>query len=154
VLNIQILNFSGWFPMETLQNSSPNILVVEDSLDAQKIITCVLKSGGFTVQVAGDGVEALQILQAWMPDVILTDIMMPRMDGLELLTRIKEQERFAHLPVIVMTTSQRGAERAEEAGALLVLRKPFEFSGLMTTLRKLIDGTAAFAVALSLPDEE
>ena len=138
--------------METPPTTSCQVLIVEDAPDIQEVLRLILQSQGFTVRQAWDGVEAWQILETWIPDVILTDVMMPRMDGIELLRRIRQQARLIHIPVVVLTASYRGAERAEEAGAALVLRKPIELPELATMLRTLIDGKASYSASASSVD--
>ena len=129
------------------------VLVVEDSSDMQELLQVGLTSAGFTVALAEDGVAALEVLETWMPDVILTDIWMPRMDGIALLRHIKRQQRFSHLPVIVLSASPRGADHAQNIGAACVLRKPIDFSDLVTALRGLLNNQAAYAVVLPPVDD-
>jgi anti-anti-sigma factor len=84
----------------------PSVLVVEDSLTQSTQIRLMLKSAEFEVYVAENGREALKVLENHQPDVVLTDLQMPEMDGLELVQAIRD--RYPHLPVVLMT--QHGSE--------------------------------------------
>lgn len=110
------------------------VLVVDDDHDVRETLSEVLQQCGFVVEVASDGLEALALLEAGLsPKVILLDLMMPRMDGPELRERLLLDERFAHVPVIVLTADRRGAEQAEPSAAA-ALSKPVELDALLVTL--------------------
>ncbi len=107
-----------------------NVLIVDDSAAIRKILRRVLVQAEVPVgQVheAGDGEEALQVLQKEKIDLVLTDINMPKMDGLEFLRRIKQIAGFEHLPVVMITTEGSKAKvlEAVKLGAAGYVRKPF-----------------------------
>jgi two-component system chemotaxis response regulator CheY len=107
-----------------------NILIVDDSMALRKILQRVIRNAGVAVgqiQEAGDGQAALQCLEQFRPDVILSDINMPNMDGLELLKRLKSCEDFKSLPVIMISTeaSRERVMESIELGACNFIRKPF-----------------------------
>jgi len=126
-----------------------DILIVDDSLVLRKILQRVIRNAGINVgqiQEAGDGQAALQCLDAFKPDLILSDINMPIMDGLELLKRLKASDSLKSLPVIMIST-EASTERVMESiklGACNFIRKPFieddireKFDSLAkTTVRK------------------
>ncbi|MGA3095949.1 MAG: response regulator [Bryobacteraceae bacterium] len=106
------------------------ILVVDDSAAIRKILQRVLRQTGMsigTIHEAGDGQEALEILKARKIDLILSDINMPRMDGLQFLAAVKSSSERRHVPIIMITT-EGGETKVAEAvrlGASGYVRKPF-----------------------------
>ncbi len=107
-----------------------NILIVDDSMALRKILQRVIRNAGVAidqVQEAADGQAALLCLEQFTPDVILSDINMPNMDGLEFLQRLKSCEAFKALPVIMISTeaSRERVMKSIELGACNFIRKPF-----------------------------
>jgi CheY-like chemotaxis protein len=88
-----------------------SILFVEDTPGCQQAISIALRGAGHAVTVVGDGAEALQYLRQCRPDLILLDMVMPEIDGLELLRQIRAEERWKTIPVIVFTASTNAAGR-------------------------------------------
>ena len=107
-----------------------DLLVVDDSAAIRKILQRVLRQTGMaigTIYEAGDGQEAITLLETNRVDLILSDINMPRMDGLQLLASLKASAEWRHIPVIMITT-EGGATKVGEAGRLGAagyVRKPF-----------------------------
>jgi two-component system chemotaxis response regulator CheY len=107
-----------------------DVLVVDDSAAIRKILQRVLKQTGMAIRAiheAGDGEEALGVLQAHKVDLVLTDINMPRMDGLQLLASMRGSEQWRRVPVVMITT-EGGEAKVSEAvklGAAGYVRKPF-----------------------------
>jgi len=119
------------------------LLVVEDSLIARDLERTILDSAGYRVDVAVDGVDALEKLRVEAYDLVITDVEMPRLDGFELLERIRGQERTRDLPVIVVTNRDRAEDRRRgmELGAdAYILKSSFDQSSLLETIRRLIGG--------------
>ncbi len=114
----------------------PRILVVDDNADMRAYLEALLKAH-YEVDLVGDGVEALAALERRMPDLVLTDVMMPRLDGFGLLAALRENERTRALPVIVL--SARAGEEATllglERGANDYLSKPFAARELLGRVR-------------------
>ncbi len=106
------------------ERGQPQILIVEDEPEMRQVLADMLARPGWRVTQAADGVEALELLAARRPDVVLTDLNMPRMDGRELLRRINE--RYPGLPVVVLTAygTVPGAVEAMRGGAFDFLAKP------------------------------
>jgi signal transduction histidine kinase/DNA-binding response OmpR family regulator len=105
------------------------ILVAEDDPEARELLKLLLGGGGYDLLEAADGVEALDVLRAELPDLLITDIVMPRMDGYELVRRLRQDERIAGMPVIFCSASYHEREVREMARSLGVrstLSKPFE----------------------------
>ncbi len=117
------------------------ILVAEDDQDVAFLITEMLKEEGYEYVWAQDGQEALEIMDKQMPNLIITDIMMPRMDGIELIKKIREEDDKRHLPIIVVSARTEDADRliGLEAGAEVYLGKPFNSEELMLRVRKLLE---------------
>ena len=116
------------------------ILVVEDDPDIQAVTALSLRAfGGYAVQVCGSPREAVGAAEAFGPDLILLDVMMPGMDGLATLETLRQTAATARIPVIFMTAKVRPQEiaRYTELGALGVVAKPFEPDGLAETIRTL-----------------
>lgn len=115
------------------------ILVVEDDPDTQFLLCSLLRSGGYEVISAGDGDEAMKFLESCRPDVILTDLMMPHVSGLELLDFVKHRPVYADIPVVVITAYGRhNYDKATKAGALKVLDKPSAISDIADTISQVI----------------
>jgi CheY-like chemotaxis protein len=115
------------------------ILVVEDNLDTRELIHLHLTTEGFTVVTASNGREGLYLAAAEHPDLIITDISMPEIDGLELVRQLRTQSEFESLPILVLTAF--GADQMDQAikaGANRALNKPVHFDGLIDDVRELL----------------
>jgi two-component system chemotaxis response regulator CheY len=107
-----------------------NVLVVDDSAAIRKILTRVLRQTGMAIQTiheAGNGQEALAVLRAQKVDLVLSDINMPKMDGLQLLASMKASPEWRQIPVVMITTEGGESKVAEavKSGAAGYVRKPF-----------------------------
>ncbi|MBK1716156.1 Hpt domain-containing protein [Thiocystis violacea] len=121
------------------------VMVVDDSLTVRRVTSRLLRRQNLDVLTAKDGVEALTLLDERIPDLILLDIEMPRMDGYELTRHIRRSERLRHLPII-MITSRTGAKHRDYAMQLGVNRylgKPYQESELLTEINALLDKPSA-----------
>ena len=119
------------------------VLVVEDSPVVRELVTSILHTAELDTVAAGDGEDALQVLAGGPPDLIISDVEMPRVDGFELLRRVRE--RWPRLPVVMLTT--RGSEddrrRAATLGAdAYLIKAEFEQSRLIDTVHRLIGDLA------------
>ncbi|MEJ2381664.1 MAG: Hpt domain-containing protein [Gammaproteobacteria bacterium] len=116
------------------------VMVVDDSITVRKVTTRLLERNNMRVLTAKDGVDAVALLQEHIPDVVLLDIEMPRMDGFELATHMRNDSRLRHIP-ITMITSRSGDKhrrRAEEIGVNRYLSKPYQESDLLDTIAELV----------------
>jgi CheY-like chemotaxis protein len=115
--------------------NSTVVLVVDDDEDNTVIASTILRTHGYEVRVAPSGVVALQILEAERIDLVLLDVMMPGMDGIEVLDRIKANPRHAGLPVILVTAKSQDEDvlTGYKCGADYYITKPF-------TSRQLLHG--------------
>jgi CheY-like chemotaxis protein len=94
------------------------------------------------VRVAHDGVEAAEVLAQFKPDIVLTDLEMPRMNGIELTSHIRAQAATRHLPVLMITsrTTQKHRQMAEQAGIDGYFTKPVKDEDLLSTMHSLMEG--------------
>ena len=116
------------------------ILVVDDSPSVRKLVEFTLKSKGFQVTAAGDGLEALEIMAKEQFDAIILDINMPRMDGLKFLQEMRPGDTHGSTPVIVLTTEglEEDRDRAMELGATAYMVKPFKPTQLLSFVDKML----------------
>lgn len=117
------------------------ILVVDDDLGTRLSISDYLELSGYSVIMADDGQEALSIVEKNHPDLMVTDIVMPRMNGYELVRRVRQQAEFRLLPVILLTARTKTQERilGYQSGCDLYLPKPFELEELAAAIRNLLE---------------
>jgi DNA-binding response OmpR family regulator len=115
------------------------ILLVEDMPQLRRTFGRLLRHHGFEVCEANDGLEALECLRRFHPQLVVTDLMMPGMDGVELIERLRAAPETAALPILAITADSTGqAEtRARRAGALDILAKPFNMPVLLDRLQAL-----------------
>ncbi|WP_426233825.1 Hpt domain-containing protein [Pseudomonas sp. TWP3-2] len=112
------------------------VLVVDDSVTVRKVTSRLLERHGMQVLTAKDGVDAMLLLEEHMPDVMLLDIEMPRMDGFEVATQVRHDERLQHLPIIMITsrTGQKHRDRAMAIGVNDYLGKPYQEALLLESI--------------------
>jgi len=123
-----------------VEESEKTIMVVDDSVTVRKVTGRFLEREGFRVITAKDGVEALQLLQDHIPDVMLLDIEMPRMDGFEVAKNIRTSSRLRDIPIIMITsrTGEKHREHAFELGVNKYMGKPYQEDLLLTNIQELI----------------
>jgi chemosensory pili system protein ChpA (sensor histidine kinase/response regulator) len=116
------------------------VMVVDDSVTVRKVTGRFLEREGFRVITAKDGVEALQLLQDHMPDVMLLDIEMPRMDGFEVAKNIRTSSRLKDIPIIMITsrTGEKHRERAFSLGVNKYMGKPYQEDLLLSNINELL----------------
>jgi CheY-like chemotaxis protein len=114
--------------------TSRSILVAEDHPDSRDALRTLLEACGYQVFVAGDGAEAVQRAVEIHPDLILMDLMMPGVDGMEATKRLRSESEFQDVPIVALTAMEGGKERALEAGFNDFVSKPIN---LPAFLRKL-----------------
>jgi chemosensory pili system protein ChpA (sensor histidine kinase/response regulator) len=116
---------------------APLVLVVDDSITVRRVTQRLLKREGFRVALANDGLHALEVLAQEKPDVVLSDIEMPRMDGFDLLRNIRNDANLRDLPVIMITSriAEKHREHAMELGVDHYLGKPYSEEELLALIR-------------------
>lgn len=126
---------------KALKEAPPSILLVEDSLIARDLERNILEAAGYQVEVAVDGIDALEQLEAGEFQLVVTDIEMPRMDGFELVARIRAKERWKDLPVVVVTAKESAEDRRRgiEVGAdAYILKSAFDQGSLLEIIGRFI----------------
>lgn len=120
------------------------VLAVDDSLSIRELINFVLTKAGYVVKLAEDGVEGVEAVAAVKPDVIITDVNMPRMDGFGLISQVRAMPAFRSLPILVLTTESDPAKkaRAREAGATGWIVKPFNPTQLIEAVQRVTASAA------------
>ncbi len=127
-----------------------NILVVDDSSSIRAIVKKIIRVSGFNVGElwdASDGLVALSVLEEHQVDIVLTDINMPNMNGMELITRMSEDDQMSTIPVVVVSTegSDKKMDEAMAMGAVGYVKKPFLPEDIKRTLNGILgvaDGQA------------
>ena len=121
----------------------PLIMVVDDSVTVRKVTGRLLERSGYEVITAKDGIDAIATLEEKTPDALLLDIEMPRMDGFEVATHMRHDERLKAVPIIMITsrTGEKHRERAFDIGVDCYMGKPFQENELLATLRELLGET-------------
>jgi len=113
------------------------VLLVEDTPSARLAFGKLLRLSGFDVYEAGDGQEALNCMADFQPELILTDIMMPEIDGIELIRRLHGDPATASVPIVAITATVHAERLARDAGACDVISKPIDFPMLLERLDEL-----------------
>jgi two-component system chemotaxis response regulator CheY len=115
------------------------VLVVDDSETIRQQVGRALEQAGFSVVEAGDGIEGLDRVNQHQFSMVILDVNMPRLNGLDLLDRLKGDPKTAHLPVLMLTTEAHQAmiERAKKAGAKGWIVKPVKMEHLVSAVNKL-----------------
>lgn len=116
------------------------ILVVDDSASVRQQVGLALTQAGYSVIEAGDGLEGLSMLERGDVSMVICDVNMPRMNGLEMVETIKRDPKHANLPIVVLTTEGHPAlvERAKKAGAKGWIVKPFKAELMVSAVSKLV----------------
>jgi DNA-binding response OmpR family regulator len=123
--------------METPSSSdAPRVLIVEDDSSLRRLLELRLSVDGYVARSAGDGAEALQLLASWVPDVIVTDVMMPRLSGLSLCRAVRRNPRTATMPVILLTARNFDIDMQAviDLGGVTFMMKPFDAVSLNAAL--------------------
>jgi chemosensory pili system protein ChpA (sensor histidine kinase/response regulator) len=124
----------------THRQNVKHIMVVDDSITVRKITASLLERQGMEALTATDGFDAMAKLQTYKPDLILLDVEMPRMDGYELATQIRNNSDLKHLPIIMITsrTGMKHREKARKLGINRYLGKPFNDTELLENIKDLL----------------
>jgi len=119
----------------------PTIMIVDDDANIRAVLKYRFEREDYTVRLASNGVEALEEISNHRPDVIILDLMLPQMDGLQFLSHLKNNPQSQRVPVIVLTALGHTPyyERTRELGAAAFVVKPFSPRHLLQEVRKVFD---------------
>lgn len=125
----------------TKSREQPLVLVVEDYQDAREMYAAYLQFSGFDVAEAGNGIEAIEKTRELLPDIVLMDLALPRMDGWEATRRLKNDDLTRHIPIVALTGHALAghAEGAREAGCDAFVTKPCLPDALVAEIKRLLD---------------
>ncbi len=131
-------------PAAAKPERNKHILVVDDSPSVRRVVGNMLKQHSWEVQMARDGIEALEMIGRETPAAVLLDVEMPRMDGYELIATVRAQEQYRTLPLIMLTSraAAKHQQRAMQLGASAYMVKPYQDDELLNTLNSLVYGAA------------
>jgi DNA-binding response OmpR family regulator len=115
------------------------VLVVDDEVTIAEVVQLALSMEGFSVDVAPDGRQALEQLSENPPDLVVTDMMMPYVDGVELARAIRETPELSDVPVIMMSATEEPPAGAADT-YVAFLRKPFDLDTLVATVESVLEG--------------
>jgi CheY-like chemotaxis protein len=120
--------------------AAPNVLVVDDSLSARRTLAQVIADAGFEARTAVDGLDAIDAIEERTPDLILLDLEMPRMNGLELAAHLRADEQTQEIPIVMVTSrsTAKHREQAHAAGIDAFITKPYQDDELAEQIRLLI----------------
>ena len=139
---------------------SARILVVDDSPTIRRVVSAILEQGGFSPLLAGDGIEALEVLSREQVDLVLLDFVMPRMNGFQFCREIRSKRHFGDLPIVLMSAKGdkiRG-QFLQQTGAIDAITKPFDARGLIAVvegaLRRIRQGRSKSSAPPPLVEPE
>ena len=140
---------------ERLSSMPLTILVADDDLGTRLAISDYLEMSGYSVLTAADGREALAIVEAHHPHLMVTDIIMPRLNGYELVRHVRQHPAFRLLPVIFLTSRNQTEERIQgyQSGGDIYLSKPFELPELGAAIRNLLERSQMISEYRLSPEE-
>ncbi|MEN0051418.1 MAG: ATP-binding protein, partial [Bacteroidota bacterium] len=138
-LDIPLVASAEWMET-TITDDRPKLLIVEDNKDVQQYLSLIL-SEHYGLTYANDGQEGTQKALAQIPDLIISDVMMPRKNGYELCAQLKKDERTSHIPIILLTAKADFDSKMEglELGADVYLNKPFQKQELLIQVNRLLE---------------
>lgn len=120
--------------------AAQTILAVDDSASMRQMVRYTLEGAGYKVLQASDGIEALELAKNGTADLVLTDVNMPRMDGIELVRELRALSNYKFVPMLVLTTEsgQETKMRGKQAGATGWIVKPFNPGQLLATIARVL----------------
>lgn len=127
-------------PAAAPRKALPGVLIVDDALSVRNSLVQLVQDAGFRAEAARDGMDAIDTLRAFRPDVVITDLEMPNMNGIELTTHIRGREDLKQLPVIMITSRSQEKHRvlAQQAGVDTYITKPYNDGDLLQTIREAL----------------
>ncbi|CAA6799984.1 MAG: Signal transduction histidine kinase CheA (EC [uncultured Thiotrichaceae bacterium] len=144
------------FVAPVVHHENPHILIVDDSITVRKVTEKLLMNENFVVETAKDGLEAMEKLAVFEADLVLLDIEMPRMDGFEVLSAVRNKQKWQDLPVIMISsrTAEKHLLHAKELGASDFLGKPYQNQDLLEHIFRHLRGDQTIAPRKSPMNKE
>ncbi len=117
------------------------ILVVDDEKDITETLSFMLKAKGYEVNVANDGEDGLKLAKEIMPDLIILDVMMPKINGYKIARLLKYDNKYKHIPIVMVTARGQDTDKliGEETGVDEYITKPFEFEEVLDAVNKYLE---------------
>jgi len=133
---------------------SAKLLLVDDEPGLREAVQAYLEDSGFTVEVANNAIEGWEKVQQIVPDLVISDIMMPQVDGYQFLQQLRQDDRFKSMPVVFLTAKGMTSDRIQgyQAGCDAYLPKPFDPEELEAIVKNLIERRAAASSSTELDD--
>ena len=127
-------------PAEEQMNRTLNIMTVDDSSSMRQMISFTLKSAGYEVIEAVDGQDAIEKMNEYSVHMLITDINMPNLDGIELVRKVREHSVYRFIPIILLTTESQPSKKQEgkDAGATGWIVKPFKPDQLLAVVKRVM----------------
>ncbi len=127
-----------------MANKQKKILIVEDSKTISTVLIEVLKSEGFEVFWANNGVDGIRLAKMKKPDLILLDLLLPKLNGYEVCNAIKRDNITRHINILVISTldDTEHIEKAKLCGAKNFMKKPYDLQALLTEIKRLIEAAS------------
>ncbi|MEK7349067.1 MAG: response regulator [Candidatus Eisenbacteria bacterium] len=128
----------------TEESPRARVLVVDDEPDLIRILEFGLRAAGYQVEIAADGQEGLKKAREIRPDIILLDLMLPKLDGYKVCRLLKFDERYRHIPIIILSARTQEGDQAlaKEMGANRFITKPYEFSEILSHIEALVKASS------------
>ena len=128
----------------TEETPRARVLVVDDEPDLIRILEFGLKAAGYQVEIAVDGQEGLKKAREIRPDIILLDLMLPKLDGYKVCRLLKFDERYRQIPIIILSARTQEGDQAlaKEMGANRFITKPYEFSEILAHIEALLKASS------------
>ncbi len=128
----------------TEETPRARVLVVDDEPDLIRILEFGLRAAGYQVEIAADGQEGLKKAREIRPDIILLDLMLPKLDGYKVCRLLKFDERYRQIPIIILSARTQEGDQAlaKEMGANRFITKPYEFSEILTHIEALLKASS------------
>jgi len=122
------------------EKEKKNILVIEDEGHVRTLVSRLLEKSGYIVRTADDGLDGLRALESFRPDLIITDVMMPNLDGLTFTKALKNRRETKLIPVIFLTAKTDPLSMIEgiNVGAKFYITKPFQIEDVLAKVRKVL----------------
>ncbi len=120
--------------------ASPRVLIVDDEQPLARILSFALENEGYRVSVANDGIDCMNKVSTFAPDVVIMDIMMPKLDGLEAIRLLRQNQLHRGMAILAISAKSTASVQREatEAGADCFLKKPFQVAGVVREVESLL----------------